>query len=110
MDSVGTFGRCVYDAVLGLNTITKPDDRDEATMNPSRVCEADYTTFISNKSILNGAKFGLPWKRCWEFVSKDQMTIAQRVLDAIEQAGAQIIRTEFPSAEERIPEDGEWDW
>ncbi|KAF2180472.1 amidase [Zopfia rhizophila CBS 207.26] len=110
MDTVGPFGRSVYDAALGLNAIAHPDVRDEGTLDDSRVQEADYTVYISDKSALKGARFGLPWRRCWEFVAKDQLEIAQKILNAMEALGVKLIRTNFPSAEERIPEDGEWDW
>ena len=60
MDTVGPAGRRVLDAVLCLNTIAKPDARDVATLHPSRVQARDYTTFISSKKSLSGAKFGLP--------------------------------------------------
>ena len=110
MDSVGPFGRTVYDAVLGLNAIVLSDEHDPATQVPERVRELDYTKFISDKSALNGARFGLPWKRCWDSVPRDQLAAAQRVLDAIEVIGGALVRTDFPSAEERIPEHGKWDW
>lgn len=109
MDTIGSFGRSVLDAVLGLNAIVKPDSRDPATLNPARIQEADYTSFMASKSVLKGARFGLPWKRCWEFVREDHRKLAQEILDAIEEAGGNIVWTDFPCWEERIPEDGNWD-
>lgn len=110
MDSVGSFGRTVKDAVHGLNAITRRDKGDAVTLSSSRVQEDHYVKFVSTKEVLRGARFGTPWKRCWELVPDDQMKVAQKVLDAIIEAGGEIIQTDFPCAEERIPEDGEWDW
>jgi amidase len=110
MDTIGSLGRTLHDAVLGLNAIAQPDKGDMATLNPSRVQVTDYTIFMSAKEALKGARFGLPWKRCWEYVEKDQMDVAQKVLKLMKEAGATITQTDFPSAEERIPSDGQWDW
>lgn len=110
MDTVGSFGRTIADAVLGLNAIVGPDRSDKCTLSPPRQQEDDYTTSLCSKTALNGAKFGLPCKGCWDRVPPDQMKVASRVLAAITEAGGEIIRTELPCAEERIPADGNWDW
>ena len=110
MDTVGSFGRTVGDAVLGLNAIVGPDQGDRFTLSPSRHQEDDYTISICSRTVLNGAKFGLPCKGCWDLVPPDQRKVASRVLAAITEAGGEIIHTEFPCAEERIPSDGNWDW
>ena len=110
MDTVGSFGRTVTDAVHGLNAIVGADERDRFTLPPSRHQEEDYTAFISSKTVLKGAKFGLPCKGCWDLVPPDQKKVASRVFTAITDAGGEIIHTDFPCAEERIPSDGKWDW
>ncbi|KAJ9668397.1 hypothetical protein H2201_001445 [Coniosporium apollinis] len=110
MDTVGSMGRTVYDAVLGLDAIVGPDKRDPSTLNPSRHQEDDYSAFISDRHALKGAKFGMPMKRCWDFVPEDQRKIANKILDAITAAGGELIETDFPCATERIPETGIWDW
>ena len=110
MDSVGSLGRTVADAVHGLNVIAGSDNRDGYTLSSSRVQEEDYTKFISSKTVLQGARFGLPWKRCWELASQSHKKLASRVFEAISAAGGEILQTEFPCAEERIPVDGRWDW
>ncbi|KAK3708285.1 hypothetical protein LTR37_011550 [Vermiconidia calcicola] len=104
-DTVGPFGRRVHDAAIGLNAIAGKDTADDATLHPARPEGLDYCSYLSDKSILKGARFGLPWKRCWEMVASDDMKVATKVLDAIRRAGAQIVWTEFPSAEDRIAED-----
>lgn len=98
------------DAVHGLNAIAGLDDQDKFTLSSSRAQEEDYTKFLSLKTVLKGAKFGLPWKRCWEFVPQSHKDLASRVFDAITAAGGEILHTEFLCAEERIPEDGMWNW
>ncbi|KAL8949284.1 MAG: hypothetical protein Q9222_004590 [Ikaeria aurantiellina] len=110
LDTVGPFGRSVRDAVLGLNAIVGQDERDPLTMCSLRHEERDYTQFLSDKKSLCGAKFGLPSKRCWEFVKEDQKKVATRILDGIVEAGAEIIHVDYPCAEERIAANGKWDW
>ncbi|EON67128.1 hypothetical protein W97_06381 [Coniosporium apollinis CBS 100218] len=110
MDTVGSMGRTVYDAVLGLDAIVGPDKRDQSTLNPSRHQEDDYNAFMSDRHALQGAKFGMPMKRCWDFVPEDQREVANKILDAITAAGGELIETDFPCTTERIPETGTWDW
>ena len=110
MDTVGSFGRTVADAVSALNAIVGQDDRDQLTSAPQRAQKEDYTRYITSREALKGAKFGLPRKRCWDLIDKDQVTVASRLIDAIKAAGGIIVNTDFPCAEERIPIDGEWDW
>lgn len=110
LDTVGPMARTVADAVFGLSAIVNADTRDKFTLDPLRVQQEDYTKFISSKTVLKGARFGLPWKRCWELVSQNHKKLALRIFDAIIQAGGEILRTEFPCAEERVPLDGNWDW
>ena len=110
MDTVGSFGRSVVDAVHGLNAIVGTDERDAMTCSPSRPAQKDYSKCLTTKASLRGAKFGLPNKRCWEFVVKDVKETAQKVLEAIREAGAKVVEVDFPCAEDRIPADGNWDW
>ncbi|KAL8701884.1 MAG: hypothetical protein Q9201_004670 [Fulgogasparrea decipioides] len=109
MDTVGSFGRTVADAVSGLNVIVGQDDRDALTFASERD-KKDYSRFIKSRNSLQGAKFGLPRKRCWDLVDEDQKTVALKLFNAITDAGATIVDTNFPCAEDRIPSDGEWDW
>ncbi|KAL8691225.1 MAG: hypothetical protein Q9218_003501 [Villophora microphyllina] len=110
MDTVGSFGRTVADAVSGFDVIVGQDDRDALTCDPQRGKKENYSQYIRSRGVLKGAKFGLPRKRCWDLVDEDQKTVALKVLDAMKEAGATIIDTDFPCAEDRIPNDGEWDW
>ncbi len=110
MDTVGSFGRTVADAVHGLNAIVGQDDGDAATCTPSRPPVMDYSECLNNKASLKGAKFGLPIKRCWDQVSEGRKQVATRIFDAIRAEGGDVIPTDFPCAEERIPPDGAWNW
>lgn len=110
LDTVGPMARTVADAVQGLNAIASADDRDRFTLHPQRPQAEDYVKYLNSKAVLKGAKFGLPWKRCWECVSPSHAELALTIFKAITEAGGEILRTEFPCAEERIPADGSWDW
>ena len=110
MDTIGSFGRTVSDAVHGLNAIVGVDEKDDMTCSSLRLQRHDYTECLTTKASLKGAKFGLPNKRCWEFVADDVKETAHKVLGAIQEAGARIIEVDFPCAEDRIPANGKWDW
>ncbi|KAG9230498.1 amidase [Amylocarpus encephaloides] len=105
MDTVGPFGRSVEDAVTILGVIRERGESEDLM---------PYTTLLSKKDTLHGAKFGLPWKRVWESVSHDceyetVYKFLMGVIHKIEEAGAQIIKVDLPSAGEIMPPDG-WDW
>ncbi len=110
LDTVGPFGRTVADAAQGLNAIVGADDHDVFTLVLERRQEKDYSTCLATKDALKGAKFGVPSKGCWEFVAGDERAVAQRILDAMVKAGAEIVYVDFPCAEDRIRPDGIWDW
>lgn len=110
MDTVGSFGRTVADAVHGLNAIVGIDERDAMTYSTARLQRKDYSKYLMTKAILKGARFGLPNRRCWELVATDIKDRALKVLEAIQEAGADVVEVDFPCAEDRIPADGSWDW
>ena len=110
MDTVGSFGRTVADAVHGLNAIFGVDQRDSMTCSSLRPERMDYSEYLTTKASLKGARFGLPNKRCWDLIAKDIKEAAVKVLEAIQEAGASVVEVDFPCAEDRIPADGRWDW
>ena len=110
MDTVGPFGRTVADAVHGLNAIMGIDERDYFPCSSSRQVEVDFSKCLTTKENLRGARFGIPIKRCWELVQEDRKTCASNIFKAIREAGGELIATDFPCAEERIPPDGSWNW
>ena len=110
MDTVGTFGRTVADAVHGMNAIAGSDEKDGRNHSPSRAMQIDYSKHLATRISLQGARFGLPGNKCWDLVAKDQKTIALKIFEAIRAAGGDVIRTEFSCSEDHIPPDGGWDW
>ncbi|KFY22356.1 hypothetical protein V491_02830 [Pseudogymnoascus sp. VKM F-3775] len=109
-DTIGPFGRSVIDATLGLDAIVGADATDARSTGADRITRGSYVDFISDKTVLKGARFGLPIKGCWEFVPEDQKKVAEKILDGIKAAGAEVIDVDYPCAEERIPGRGIWDW
>jgi amidase len=104
LDTVGVFGRTVRDAALALEAITGQ------FKNP----RLSFTSFANDVMDLKGAKFGLPFTRVWGAASnskeaKSQYESLKVLLQNIKAAGAEVIHTDFPSAEEIIPPTG-WDW
>lgn len=109
-DSIGPYGRTVADAVRALDIVAGADPDDKFSTAPERRQEKSYYDCLAEKKVLKGAKFGLPMKRFWELAPKPQRKVAEKVLRLIEDAGAEVIPVEMPCAEERIHEDGHWDW
>jgi amidase len=120
MDTVGPFGRSVEDAAIVLDIIQENSAASNAhdtrlVSQPMHdISPGPYTSWLSKKDALKGAKFGLPWKRVWEVASKSaesglEYKSLMELVEKIEKAGAQVVKVDFPSAEEIIPPDG-WDW
>lgn len=110
MDLVGSFGRTVADAVVGLDIIVGKDHRDEATRDASRMTDIDDNSSLSDKLALQGAVFGLPMERCWGFVEDSHKQITSKAFEVVKACGAEILSTDLPSWKDRIPEYGSWDW
>lgn len=109
-DTVGPLCRTVLDVAIGLSAMVGPDVRDPATMAAPLRQKVDYTEYVRTAAALKGAKFGLPYSRCWEFVPEDQKKAAIDLFDAMREAGAEITMVDYPSAEDRIACDGRWNW
>lgn len=110
LDTVGALGRTVADAVHGLSGIVGPDEEDLFTTRQPRKHDETYSELLTTGTALKGAKFGLPWTRCWDSVAQPRKDVVLRLFEVIENAGAEILRTEFPCVEDRIAPDGSWDW
>lgn len=109
-DSVGPYGRTVADAALALDVIAGPDPDDKFSTAPGRKQEESYHKCLADRKALKCAKFGLPMKRFWELAPEPQRIVAEKVIQLIKEAGAEVIPVEMPCAEERIHADGHWDW
>lgn len=95
LDTVGPFGRCVEDAVVGLQAIVGVDERDPYTTGaPEHVI--DYEKCLAKKNALEGAVFGLPIKRVWENVDEALRPRFEEIFEMIRDAGAQIVEVDFP--------------
>jgi amidase len=110
LDTVGSFGRTVVDAVAVLDVIAAKDEEDLFTLCPERKQPGSYSSFLSKRESLYGARFGLPMKKCWQMLPEKHRELASKFIDAIKEAGAEIIEVELPSIDERIDEEGNWDW
>ncbi|KAJ5939770.1 hypothetical protein N7466_002904 [Penicillium verhagenii] len=110
-DTIGTFGKTVRDAVYALDAIYGVDTRDNYTLAQQGKTPLDgYTQFLSNKTALKGAVFGLPWKSFWALGDSDQIAQLKELLTLIESAGATIINgTELPHYKDIVSPDG-WNW
>lgn len=108
LDTVGCFGRTVADAAKGLSAIAGTDGNAEEMGQHAQ--DEDYAKYLTSRRALKGAKFGLPWTRFWDSVSPDLKAVASKIFEAIEEAGGEVIRTDFPCVEERIGPKGTWDW
>ncbi|KAF2838849.1 amidase signature enzyme [Patellaria atrata CBS 101060] len=105
LDTVGTFGRFVADAVIALDGISHGLEN------------ASYSSFVTTKEALKGARFGLPWKRIWERAkrtSNGKMEYEGLItaIQKIREAGAEVLNNvDLPSAEEIVPPEGsDWDY
>ncbi|KAM3075124.1 hypothetical protein ACMFMG_007418 [Clarireedia jacksonii] len=108
-DTVGCIAKTVRDATYCLDSIYGPDERDNYTL-VQETPSGGYAQFLSDKSALKGAKFGLPWLSFWKFVNDDQQEQLLNLISEIEAAGATIINgTEIPYWQTIISQDG-WDW
>ncbi|KAF7933637.1 uncharacterized protein EAE98_003346 [Botrytis deweyae] len=108
-DTVGCFAKSVRDATYCLDGIYGPDVRDNYTLVQDAPT-GGYSQYLSNKTSLQGAVFGLPWLSFWKFADSDQQSQLLNLVSEIEAAGATIINgTELPYWQTIISQDG-WDW
>jgi amidase len=110
-DTVGTFARTVKDAVYALDAIYGPDARDNYTSAQiGKTPEGGYSQFLTNKHVLKGARFGLPWASFWALNTPQQNAQLMELLDLISSAGATIINgTELPDYQTIVSPNG-WNW
>jgi amidase len=110
-DSVGCFGKTVRDATYVLDAIYGIDQRDNYTFaQEGKTPQGGYTQFLTDKSALKGAVFGLPWLSFWQYNHPAQNSQLLELLDLIRSAGATIINgTELPFYKDIVNPDG-WNW
>ena len=110
-DTVGAFGKTVRDATYALDAIYGPDPRDNYTeAQIGKTPKGGYAQFLSNRSALEDATFGIPWETFWIYADAEQQAILLSIIDLIESAGATIINgTELPDRKLIVSPDG-WNW
>ncbi|CAI7611069.1 unnamed protein product [Penicillium glandicola] len=110
-DTVGTFGKTVRDAVYALDAIYGIDSRDNYTSAQEGLTPVGgYAQFLSNRTALKGAVFGLPWDSFWALDDANQIAQLLELVELIESAGATVINgTELPHYKEIVSPDG-WNW
>ena len=110
-DSVGTFGRTVRDAVYAMDAIYGVDPRDNYTSaQQGQTPSEGYVQFLSKKSALKDATFGLPWQSFWQYADSEQQEQLLELINLIESAGAKIINnTEITNYETLVSPSG-WNW
>lgn len=112
-DSVGILARTVKDATLVLDAIHGIDERDNYTLAQQGKTPTDgYAQFLTDKTALRGAVFGLPWKSFWVYADADQQAQLLELVDLIESAGATIVNnTEIADYGTLVSPTGwNWDW
>ena len=110
-DTVGPFGRTVRDAVYALDAICGVDLRDHYTLDQAQKTPPEgYAAFLSNRTALRDAKFGLPWQSFWVLADPEQRSVLVRLLDLIKSAGATIVNnTEITNYPLLVSPEG-WNW
>lgn len=115
LDSIGTFGKTVRDSVYALDAIYGVDERDSYTAAQKGKTPSDdggYSQFLTNKSALEGAVFGLPSASFWAKGVGKQNEKLHELIDLMKDAGAAIIEgTEITNHETIVSANGwDWDW
>ncbi|KAH7071588.1 glutamyl-tRNA amidotransferase subunit A [Paraphoma chrysanthemicola] len=110
-DTVGTFGKTVRDAAYAFDAIWGVDERDNYTLaQHGKTPSGSYLHFLTNKSALRNATFGLPWDSFWVYADEEQQGQLLSIISLIEEAGGTVLNnTELPNYETIISPDG-WNW
>jgi amidase len=110
-DSVGIFAKTVREAAYVLDAIHGPDERDTATLAQiGRTPKHGYCQFVSNKTVLSNATFGVPWNSFWTYATAEQQEVLFAMLEVMKSAGATIINeTEIQDYSTVVSPDG-WNW
>ncbi|KAK3684077.1 amidase [Podospora appendiculata] len=111
-DTVGTFGRTVRDAVYALDAIYGVDSRDSYTLaQKGKTPVGGYSQFLTNRTALKGAVFGLPWNSFWVYADPEQLRQLKQLLRLITDAGATIINgTEITDYQTIVAPWWNWDY
>tara|TARA_B110000116_G_C16796227_1_gene566921 strand:- start:2484 stop:4106 length:1623 start_codon:yes stop_codon:yes gene_type:complete len=92
-DTAGPMARSVHDVAVALGILAGADPADSATLRSDEHRRDDYTQFLDIDA-LDGARIGI----ARDFMDSDEEVdwIMEAVLEAMRDAGAEIIEIEFP--------------
>ncbi|ORY09846.1 glutamyl-tRNA amidotransferase subunit A [Clohesyomyces aquaticus] len=110
-DTIGTFGRTVRDAAYAFDAIYGIDERDNYTLaQEGKTPKGGYIQYLSGKSSLKNATFGIPWNSFWVHADEEQLSVLLSLVSLIESQGARIVNgTELPNYQTIVSPDG-WSW
>ncbi|CAK1361316.1 putative amidase [Cercospora beticola] len=110
-DTVGVFAKSVRDATYVLDAIYGPDEKDNQTLSQiDRTPTHGYTQFLSDRTSLHTATFGVPWQSFWRFATPEQQEVLTSMIDLIEKVGARIVNNTEILDYERIVSPNGWNW
>ncbi|KAF2159131.1 hypothetical protein M409DRAFT_61084 [Zasmidium cellare ATCC 36951] len=111
MDTVGTFGKTVRDAVYVLDAIYGVDARDNYTSaQTGKTPKGGYVSSLAGKEALKGARFGIPWLSFWQWADQEQLDNLLNIVEILKDAGATIVNgTELPYWQTIVSPNG-WNW
>ncbi|EEB06917.1 amidase [Schizosaccharomyces japonicus yFS275] len=111
LDSVGTFGRTMKDAVYALDAIVGVDEMDPYTLasigKTPRKCK--YTSYLSGKSALKGLRLGFLWDDMWLRLPDEHLTNATKLIETLRQAGTTVYTDVHLKHAEDLPPSWNWD-
>lgn len=97
------------DGAYCLDGIYGSDPRDNYTLI-QKAPPHGFSQYLTNKTALNGALFGLPWLSFWQYAPQAQQQQLYELINLIQGAGATIINgTELPHWQTIVSPNG-WNW
>ncbi|THY48746.1 amidase family protein [Aureobasidium pullulans] len=110
-DTVGAFGKTVRDVTYVLDAIHGVDVYDnETSAQVGKTPQGGYAQFLTDRTALKGATFGIPWNSFWVYADAHEQEVLLELVSLIESAGATIVNnTELPYYETIVSPDG-WNW
>jgi len=90
-DTVGAFGKTVRDVTYVLDAIHGVDVYDnETSAQVGKTPQGGYAQFLTNRTALKGATFGIPWNSFWVYADAHEQEVLLELVSLIESAGATI--------------------
>ncbi|QUL98130.1 MAG: amidase [Candidatus Fermentithermobacillus carboniphilus] len=99
-DTAGPLARTVTDAAILLGALVGVDARDPATWSSEGRYFRDYTQFLHPDG-LKGSRLGIP-RSTFEKLGDDRLPLMDAALEALKDAGAELVDIEMPEAPKDI--------